>query len=493
MATSGPAGDSAGQFFDGDDTIDPPTRGGVGRLRDAAAAAWQLDLPPPGHAAAAAIAERLLDAIHRPGLAEPAVAEIRRHGDDVRFWASLWVTLGPTRTARLLDEIGARQDQPGAIDPATAALCATIGDGLVGAFARAELDPSFGDAFLDAAAWDDLYRLVDRAGAGGPLAGLLAARLTELGETAANLFAQQLGRCHYAEAMHRLGQLLPTDAAARRAFATCVRVLGRPVEHRSSACDGWVAGLLDAELMALPPADQERLRIQLILKVAAQGFIHADFAPVLMRMAGTGDTLRQLAAAAAIEPDQADAPGVRLDRRQALDFLATLLRQVGDSLDLEAAGWAHIRRQLAAAAASPEPACLQRALAAGARLLALLDDCQSGSLPREVGVLASEDAVAEFVFLQRSLLRERPELLKDGRIALDLAEFIRRDGWITLHGFHLDRTAFEQWCRGKTRHVLLAELGSLEAELRALQQLPPQGGMVKDPAHGRMPDQSLSA
>lgn len=454
-----------------------------GQLAGRGLAAWRRSLiRAPAERAAREQAASLLTAVHHTADAEAALVVLRRHADDLAFWSTLLLELGPSGSARLLDEISALDGPSDATARASAlerkraqatatALRQLFGSGLALAFAGGELDDKFQGAFLDAAAWDDLFHIVADEPVRGPLAGLLAARLTELGEAQANGFAELLGKIDYAAAMARLAALVLDDPAARQALAGSHRLFGRPVEHQVGAHDGWVATLLAEELPALDPA----ARRELLRRVASLRMIHEEFQPLLLQLLIEPEVMAGLAALAAVDrltpngPRQGTLDEVRptaFGLEAGRKLIDVLVRTKEAYAELEAAAWAFAQEMLERAAGAGSTGCMERSVGLCAALLSLIGQSRvrlSGD-GRRARLSAGERALAEFLFLSRMpLAGVAAPVLAPG--ALDLGRFMRRE----VHALPLvtfDPVEFEHWLADQTPRTLLLELARLVLQWR---------------------------
>jgi hypothetical protein len=371
----------------------------------------------PKQQAAREIARHLADRAALAEHPEDLLTVLDPEREDPRFWSALVDELGPEALAELVGRVG-RPEAAG--DGDSIRLAEVMARGVALAFDNPDLETGWQNRFLDRVAWNDLRHLVERAGLGGRLAGHLAARLVELGHNDAARMASNRDEGDYAETMRRLKTTLEGDARSRRTFATHPRSFARPADHPVNEADAWVVPMIERELRRLPASELTACRLALIGRIGRQGYLHPDFRPLLLRL-GTEDELLALLAMAGkpigggAGPASAEHPPSRQmapERDAAEGFVAVLMTDPDEGIELEAAVWDYVQRIIERAAAAADGRDLPVAIGAATALLRLLAQARRRSgdgVAHGHAAAAVKAAVAEFVLVNARLLWEKPE------------------------------------------------------------------------------------
>jgi hypothetical protein len=311
--------------------------------------------------------------------------------------------------------------------------------------------------------------MIEMAGPDCPYLGPLVARLVELGHDANGLDDTDR-RQIYADTMHRLQVRLDDDPLVRHEFSLHPRTFGRPARHLVTSADDWVVPMVEAEAETLSCHDRSILGRNIVMRVGRQADIHADFRPLLLRLATEDHILGCLAKAELAPAAGGGRTKSHLLAAVARPFVDVVMADADDGIELEAAAWRYAQRSIERAVAhsrsSRNPAKndtendLLQTVGEASSLLSMIDASRTHAAEQSPAQahagLATKTAVAEFLFSSLVLVASKPEMARVQQ-QQGVDSFIRRE-FVGRSSISLPTAAFEDWARGRSLKRLLLDL-----------------------------------
>lgn len=318
------------------------------------------------------------------------------------------------------------------------------------------------DSSLASAGLNDVIRMFSESRKNQEdLIGPLTARLVELGDQTShgNTDHQQL----YSDSMRLQKQRLEQNPSWRRHFALHPRTYGRPPTHLITDADDWVVPMIEAEVEEMSADDLALLRHHMIMRVGRQHEIHADFRPLLLKIAIDDETLSCLASTEQGLPFKRQTNKSYLIAAVAHPFIDVVMLDPDDGIELEAAAWDYAQRQIAEACQSTSGNRFIESLRKMSSLLttinssrALAAECSQAQM--HAG-LATRSAIAEFILLNFVLLMTNPEEALENSDFM-IGCFIRRDD-IGRSPIDLPKEALDLWAAKRTSKRLMQDLAMI--------------------------------